>query len=149
MSVGDVCNREVVVVDPSESISEAVRLMRELHVGALVVTEQRGAEKVPLGIVTDRDVVVEIMAAAVDPGAVTVADVMNPELVTVAEGADLFDAIETMRSHGVRRLPVVDGRGGLVGVLTVDDLIDLLAEALSGLAALIVREQREESKRRP
>jgi CBS domain-containing protein len=148
MTVGEVCNREVVFVLATESVVEAARLMRQHHVGDLVVVEEREGRRVPVGIVTDRDLVLEVLAAEIDPNKLTAGDVMSDELVTAREEDSLFDTIERLRAHGIRRLPVVDREGSLVGILTVDDLIELLAEIVSHLAALLERERMREKARR-
>ncbi len=114
----------------------------------MVVVEERGGARVPVGIVTDRDLVVEIMAPAIDQMVITVGDIMVPELVTVKENAGLFETIEYMRAKGVRRVPVVDKGGGLVGILTLDDLLELLAEELLSLAKLVRHEQKTETMSR-
>jgi CBS domain-containing protein len=101
--------------------------------------------RVPVGIVTDRDLVVEIMAPELDQRVITVGDIMIPELVTVKENAGVSETIEYMRAKGVRRVPVVDNSGGLVGILTLDDLLELLAEELLALARLVQHEQKNET----
>jgi CBS domain-containing protein len=148
MPISEVCNREVVIVRAGDSVLEAARLMRQHHVGDVLVVEDRGGSRVPIGIVTDRDLVVEIMAAQLDPTAITVSDIMVSELVTVKESAGLFEAIEYMHAKGVRRLPVVDDSGGLVGILTLDDLLELLAEEMAALARLVKYEQKKETLNR-
>ncbi len=97
MPVGEVCNREVIVVEPEADAFEASRLMREFHVGDLVVVEQRGEENVPLGIVTDRDLVMEVLAQGVDPARVTMKDLMGEPLETVNEGEAILDTLQRMR----------------------------------------------------
>jgi CBS domain-containing protein len=149
MSVGKFCNREVVFVHKSAGIAEVARLMRENHVGDLLVVEERAGQRFPVGIVTDRDLVIEVLAEGVDTQGVTVGDVMSFELVTARENDDLFDTIKIMRAKAVRRIPVVDAHGVLVGILSVDDLIDIFSEHLTDLAALIRREQTQEQRRRP
>lgn len=148
MSISKICNREVVIVQPNETVLEAARLMRQHHVGDVLVVEDRGGMRVPVGIVTDRDLVVEIMAAKLDPAFTAVSDVMLHELVTIKESVGLFEAIEYMRCKGVRRLPVVADNGGLVGILTLDDLLELLAEELAALAKLVKYEQKKETLNR-
>lgn len=148
MPVSEICNREVVIVQRNSSALEAARLMRQYHVGDLVVIEDRGAVRVPVGIVTDRDLVVEVIASELDPTAITVGDIMVPELAVVKEDAGVFEAIQYMRAIGVRRLPVVNGSGGLAGILTLDDLLELLAEEMSLLAKLVKHEQNKETKSR-
>jgi len=148
MTIGELCNREVVVAERTETAVEAAKLMRRYHVGDLVVVEERGGKRVPLGIVTDRDLVVEVLAEEVAPEQVTVGDVMSAELITVFEHQDAADAMERMRSGGVRRIPVVDDQGVLQGIITADDLVDLFAEQMQELAKLIRRErQREQDSR--
>ncbi|MGA9665868.1 MAG: CBS domain-containing protein [Gallionella sp.] len=148
MPVSEICNREVVVVQRSNTLLEAAQLMRQHHVGDVVVVEDRGGVRVPVGIVTDRDLVVEIMAPAIDQKVFTVGDIMAPELVSVSEDAGMSESIEYMRAKGVRRVPVVDKRGGLVGILTLDDLLELLAEELLSLAKLVRLEQKKETVNR-
>lgn len=148
MPISEICNREVVIVQRSNTIMEAAQLMRQHHVGDVVVVDDRGGIKVPVGIVTDRDLVVEIMAPAIDQTVVTVGDIMASELVTVRENAGLSETIEYMRAKGVRRVPVVDRNGALVGILALDDLLELLAEELLALAKLVRHEQKREMTNR-
>ncbi len=148
MSVGEICNREVIVTDPDTSTTEAARLMREHHVGDLVLVEASGRERVPVGIVTDRDLVVEVLGQGVDPGSVAVKDLVTRGVFTAREGDDFWDTLTRMRSLGVRRMPVVNEDGGLEGILTLDDALELLAEGMNGLVRLIGREVRRESETR-
>lgn len=148
MTAGQYCNREVTVIEPHESVRTAVELMRTHHVGDVVVVERSGDVSTPTGILTDRDIVIEILAKDADLGELAVGDVMSGELHTVQEDLQLLDAIKEMRSKGVRRLPVVDERGDLVGILTVDDVLGLVSEQLTDIVGLIVREQVQESRRR-
>jgi CBS domain-containing protein len=148
MPIGEVCNREVVIVQPGETVLEAAQLMRRHHVGDVVVVEERGGRRVPVGIVTDRDLVLEVMAPQIDPATVTVKDILTTDLVTIKKDAGLFEAIEYMHAKGVRRLPVVDDNGGLIGILTLDDLIELLADEMTALARLVKHEQKKETTNR-
>jgi CBS domain-containing protein len=148
MPISEICNREVIIVQRSNTILEAAQLMRQHHVGDVVVVEEQGGIRIPVGIVTDRDLVVEIMAPAIDQNVITVGDIMAPELATVKENAGMFETIEYMRAKGVRRVPVVDKGGGLVGILTLDDLLELLAEELLSLARLVRHEQKKETMSR-
>ncbi len=148
MPISEICNREVIIVQRNDAGLEAAKLMRQHHVGDVLVVEDRGGVRVPVGIVTDRDLVVEIMAPELDPMAITVGDIMAPDLVTVKEDTGLFEAIQFMRAKGVRRLPVVNDSGGLVGILTLDDLLELLAEELLALAKLVTQEQKKETMTR-
>jgi len=144
MPISEICNREVVIVQPDSTVLEAAKLMRQHHVGDVLVVEDRNGVRIPVGIVTDRDLVVEIMAPELDQRVITVGDIILPELITVKENTGVFEAIQYMRAKGVRRLPVVADNGGLVGILTLDDLLELLAEELLALANLVKHEQQKE-----
>ena len=148
MPIGEICNRDVVIVQPGSTAREAAQLMRQHHVGDVVVVEERGGKRIPVGIVTDRDLVVEIAAPELDPSAITVGDIMAQDVATVKENTGIFEAIQYMRSKGVRRLPVVDGNGGLVGILALDDMLELLAEELLALSKLVKYEQKKETMNR-
>lgn len=148
MSVGKYCNREVVIAERETEVREAARLMRRHHVGDLIVVERRGPESIPIGVVTDRDLVVEVLAQDVPVHAVILGDVMSPELVTARESDALSDTLRRMASLGIRRLPVVNDHGGLVGILTADDILELFAEAMANLASLVGREIEKETEQR-
>jgi predicted transcriptional regulator len=148
MLVSEFCNREVVIVDRATTILEAAKLMRSEHVGDVVVTDQRDGRPVPVGILTDRDIVVELLAEEIALDKVSVGDAMSFELLSVKEQDGLHETIEMMSRRGVRRLPVVDDAGALVGIVTVDDLMELIAEQLSRLVRLVGNEQSGERARR-
>ncbi len=146
MKAGDLCNRLVIDITEDESVQRAAELMRKYHVGMLVVTGYGDTEHAPVGVVTDRDIVVETTAEGIDPEEVTVGDIMCDEVVMAAEGDEVPDVLEMMRKKGIRRLPVVDTKGTLVGILTVDDLLQLCAEDLGAMAAIVGGQRRRESK---
>ena len=148
MGLSEICNRSVVVAAPKASVEEAARLMREHHVGSVVVVEETAQGRRPIGIVTDRDLVVEVIASRVAPATVTVGEIMGPGLVTARESDEPWDTIRLMRREGVRRIPVVGDDGCLVGIVTVDDLLEILAEQLDGLARAIAAEQKREARHR-
>ncbi|HEX9626798.1 MAG TPA: CBS domain-containing protein [Acidiferrobacterales bacterium] len=148
MPIGDLCNREVIFAHRDDSITAAAELMRRHHVGDLIVADERDGLRVPVGILTDRDLVVEILAKGVALDAVNVGDIMTTELLTARESDDTYDTIARMRNGGVRRMPVVDAHGALTGIIAVDDLLDLLAEELGSLARLVARGQAREHHRR-
>lgn len=145
MAIGEICSRDVVVTRRDTSVREAAKLMREYHVGALVVVDETGEGRRPVGVLTDRDIVVGIVAKALDPDGLRVDEVMAPQVVTASERAGVAETVELMRAKGVRRVPVVDARGMLVGIVAADDFVDLLAEEMSAIARMIVREQHRES----
>lgn len=148
MPIGEICNREVVVAWRNNTALEASRLMRQHHVGNELVVDDRNGVQIPLGIVTDRDLIMEIMAPELNGAAITVGDIMSRELVTVKESTGIFEAIQYMRQKAVRRLPIVDESCGLVGILTLDDLLELLSEEFHEIAKLVRNEQQNESRRR-
>ena len=137
MAIGEYCNREVVVAHPEVSAKEAARLMRKYHVGSLVLVNRTDHGLVPIGVVTDRDLVVELMALDIDnPPSISAGELSCRELVTVNESDDVMAVVETMQRHGVRRLPVVNRQGYLIGIITADDILDVLADALDSVARL-------------
>jgi CBS domain-containing protein len=144
MLVGEICNREVVIANADESVMQAARLMRENHVGDVVVVEEQEGVRVPKGILTDRDIVIELIAQEVDLDEVDIGDVMSYELLIALESEDVLDILKRMRAKGVRRVPVVNQEGGLEGILTADDVIDLVAEQLKDLTGLTKRQLNEE-----
>ena len=148
MNVGEICSRTVVFAERGTPVQEAAKLMRDHHIGALVVTEGAAGERRAIGIVTDRDLVVEVVAADVDYRTLTVGDIMSERPAMLKESAGLFEIIAQMRSGGVRRLVVVDANEHLLGIVAMDDLIPVLAEELSALAQAIRVEQRREAQRR-
>ena len=148
MTVGKVCNREVVFIHREASVPEAARLMREYHVGDIVVVKETTGKRVPVGIVTDRDIVLEVIAAGVNVNDVSVGDIMSNGLVTARENDSVLDTIKIMRAKGIRRLPVINDDNELSGTLSVDDLIDLMSEQIADLAKLIAREQKHEQEKR-
>jgi len=149
MTAGEICNREVIVIQRDESVLEAARLMRQYHVGSLIVIDRTGGCAKPVGIITDRDLVVEVLATGLDESVVTVGDIMMEELFTIKENTATHDAIDFMRSKAVRRLPVVDTTGELIGILTMDDLLEILSEEMLDFARLIRRGQIKETRQRP
>ena len=133
MTVGKVCNRQVTTVDIEDSILDAVHLMRRHHVGDVIVTRSTPDGRRPVGILTDRDIVIELLGEDVDPSAVGIKDVMSAELLTATESDSIRDSVKRMRTAGVRRMPVVDADGKLVGIFTLDDAIDLICEQLGDI----------------
>ncbi len=149
MTVGEICNREVIVIQRDATISEAAKLMREYHVGAVIVVDKHNDRQIPVGIVTDRDLVVEVLATELDETVITVGDIMAPEVFTIKENTATYEAIEFMRRKTIRRLPIVDEAGELVGILTLDDALQLLSEELLDLAKLVRYEHKKEIRHRP
>lgn len=149
MRIGEICTREVVHCERSESVALIAQLMRDYHVGDVIVVERKESKRIPVGIVTDRDLVVEVLAQGIDPNGIAAKDLMYSELATAEEGDDVYEAIMRMRTRGIRRLPVVDADGSLVGVLTADDVTEFLAEELTEIARIVPRQRRQEGTARP
>lgn len=149
MTIGTICTRDTVIAKREDTIAEVAKLMRKHHVGDIVVVEPGDDGNVPIGIVTDRDLVIEILAQGLSPDAVGVGDIMSYEVVTAYESDDIWDTVQKMRSKGVRRMPVVNQNGGLEGIVSLDDMLDLLSDELSGLTRIANHEQeRERAKRK-
>ena len=149
MSIRDYCNMNVICCEPDKVISGVAALMRRHHVGdVIIVDDTKNGQRIPIGIVTDRDIVIETIALDVDAKLFTASDLMMAPVVTVQEDASLTEALSIMRSKKVRRLPVVTRSGSLFGIITTDDLINLLASELSMIAGLTVEQTLREGKLR-
>lgn len=148
MRVGEYCMREVVIAPRDMGIGDAARLMREQHVGTLVIAEGADEARRPVGIVTDRDLVLEVLAPGLDPTEVTIGDLPSRELAVARVDDDLMETLEQMRGLGVRRMPVVDGDGALIGILAADDLLGVVSELCQHLVKLVDREVALEVRQR-
>jgi CBS domain-containing protein len=140
MTIHDICVPAVTVSHRGMPVSEAARVMEQRHVGCVIVVEERESGKRPVGMLTDRDIVLGVVARARDPRGVPVGEVMTPDVCAVRDDASVKDALVLMRRRGVRRAPVVDARGMLVGIVTLDDLLRLVAGQLNDLAATVSQE---------
>ena len=147
MKTGDVCNRDVAAIRAQASLYDASCMMRQAHVGCIVVTDDSSPRR-PVGVVTDRDIVVEVVAAGLDPKTVTAGDIMATTLIVAREDDDALVSLKTMRRRGVRRLPVVDSAGALRGIVTLDDLLEAGAEAVNDVVQAITSERALETWRR-
>jgi CBS domain-containing protein len=148
MGVGEVCSREVVFAGRNDSVAQAARLMREHHVGSVVVADERDGKRFPVGIVTDRDIAIGVVALGLDPEKRNVEGVMPAELVCVRDTDGLGRAVALMRAQGARRLPVIDGAGALAGILSADDVLEILSQELYCLAGMVARGERLEREQR-
>jgi CBS domain-containing protein len=134
VSAGRICIRSVDLADPSESVADAARRMRERSVGTLLVLD---AERRPAGILTDRDVVLRCVAEGRDPGATPVSAVMTSPVACVRESTPIEDALRRMAAVRTRRLAVVDDDGRLAGILALDDALELLTEEVEAIGRLL------------
>ncbi|MGI9211981.1 MAG: CBS domain-containing protein [Methylococcaceae bacterium] len=148
MSIGQFCNRDTAIVRREDSIVDVARIMRQWHVGCLVVVENDDRGVKPVGIVTDRDLVIEILAAQLNPDSVTVGDIIGKNLLTAREQDGLWETLRRMQARGVRRIPVVDTDGYLVGIITQDDVLEILVGELADLVKISERGRSEEFRHR-
>ncbi len=148
LTTGEICTRSVTIAFRRTSLNGAARLMRENHVGCLVVVDEVDGLRVVVGLLTDRDIVTAVLAADLDPRSLCVEDVMSTDLVTAREDDSLIDLMRTMRRKGVRRVPVVGAQDELMGVVTLDDVLDILAQELGLLVGAIVSEGTRERQMR-
>jgi CBS domain-containing protein len=149
MLVGEFCNRDVVCAGRQTTVAEAAMLMRKHHVGDVVIVDRSDAERMPIGIVTDRDIAVEVVAPALDPTAVKVGDLVSwGELATLQDTDTYADALRLMHEKGVHRIPVINRAGVLVGIVSFHDLLPRLASELSQLADLAELGRRHEARTR-
>jgi CBS domain-containing protein len=145
MAVGEICNREVIFATRDATVKTAARLMREFHIGSIVVVDETNGKRIPAGVVTDRDVTVAVVALGLDPEVIQIGDIMGTELIAVAEDTGIAEVVELMRLKGIRRVVVNDAGGNLVGIVAADDVLSLLAEEMSALASMVGREQKREA----
>ena len=148
MNIDEICTREVIIANRSDSALEIAKLMRQYHVGDVVVVDRLDDQNIPVGIITDRDIVLELVAKEIDVSSVCAGDIMSTELLLAVESEQLSDVVQKMQARGVRRTPIVDERGGLIGIVTGDDLIEVISEQLGSLVSLVSKgEQREHTMR--
>lgn len=149
MRVGELCNREVVIAGPDETVVAAAALMRNHHVGDLVIVRREPQGNVPIGVLTDRDLVVEVLAQALDRAPILmIGDVLSRDVVCVGEDAQLDEVLRVMHERGIRRVPVVSSAGALVGIITFDDIVGVFSEQLAKLSAVVGRQVRLEARAR-
>jgi len=148
LSAGEICTRSVTIAFRSTSLNGAARLMRENHVGCLVVVDEVDGLRIVSGLLTDRDIVTAVLASDLDPAKLRVEDVMSTDLVSAREADSLIDLVRTMRRKSVRRIPVVGGQGELVGLVTLDDVLDILSDELVLLVGAIASQRKREGQKR-
>lgn len=138
LTAGDICTRTVAVGYPSLALGEAARLMRARHVGCLVVVEETAVgENLVVGILTDRDIAMSVVAADRDAHALRIGDVMTRDVVSAREHDSLLDLLAAMRRRKVRRVPVTDPRDLLVGIVSLDDVLAVMADQMQAVAAAV------------
>jgi CBS domain-containing protein len=148
MRIGEICTTSPIACSREESIQGAALLMRTHHVGDVIVVDQPDGEQIPVGILTDRDIIVSVIALGLDPASLLVGDIMSDDLLACSENDDVYETIERMRQRGIRRMPVVNAHGALSGIVSVDDLLGFLAEEMGELARIAPHQQSQEKRAR-
>jgi CBS domain-containing protein len=148
MEVGKLCTIDTVCCTRDETVQGAALLMRKHHVGDIVVVDEPDGERSPVGIVTDRDIVVSVIALGLDPLGLQVGDIMSDDLLVADQHEDVDSLIERMRLRGIRRVPVVGDGGRLAGIVSADDLLGYLAEEMEDLSRISPYQQNHERRAR-
>ena len=148
MKTSELCTKAVITAEAGTSLIEVARLMRTHHVGSVVVVADNGAGRKPVGIVTDRDIVVEVVAMGLEAASMTAGDIMSQSPAVSQADDDALWALKVMRDRGVRRLPVVDDAGRLEGLIAFDDLMQHVGTTLGDIAQVIGTERSVENARR-
>jgi signal-transduction protein with cAMP-binding, CBS, and nucleotidyltransferase domain len=149
LRIKDVAVHEPVTARVDESVGTCARRMHDEHVGCLVVVERSDGSDFPVGMLTDRDIAIEVVAFGLDPATLTAGDVMTEKPATVDEDDDLLGALAHMRERGVRRLPVVRPDGALTGMLALDNLLEALGEEIDGVVGVMRAQRTRELRSRP
>jgi len=148
LTAGDICKRKVIVGYRQTTLVAAAQMMREDHVGAVVVVDEENGSRRVCGLVTDRDIVMSVVATGLHPEPLYLEDIMSDKLVTVGEADSLTDLMRAMRDHGVRRLPVVGANDELMGIVTMDDALRILVRELNMLVGTMDTAIKQEHVRR-
>lgn len=136
MGIGNLCHREIICVNPGTTVKEAAKLMGEKNIGSTIVVR----EGKPIGILTDRDILLRVMNNGLDPEKTSVDEIMTEQIVTLREDTGLFEALQQIKGKGIRRFPIVDAKGNLQGIMTLDDILYLLGKEMAEVAIIIEKE---------
>lgn len=145
-TIKDLCKRVVVTIHRNATVEDAARAMLASHIGDVVVVDPADTRK-PVGILTDRDIAVKVVAEGLAPARTTVGSVMSSPVVSLREDDGFIEALDRMSAQGVRRAPILDRDGHLKGMVSVDDLVPLLARELAKIGALIRHGQAAEIRK--
>jgi len=148
MLLSEICTPDVVYCGADSTALAAARLMRERHVGDVVVVDEPNGDQTPIGVVTDRDIVIEVIAKEQDPAKVTVREIMRTPVVVAHATEDVSEAVARMKAHGVRRIPVMGESQRLIGILCLDDLLKQVVADAGALVDIVSREQSREHRTR-
>ncbi len=148
LTAGDICKRKVTVGYKHTSLVAAAQLMREDHVGSLVVVDDENGSRQVRGLITDRDIVMSVVATGLDPEPLRLEDIMTEDVITASETDSLLDLMRAMRVNGVRRVPVVGFQDELMGIVSMDDVLKILAHEMNTLVGSIDVGLKQERARR-
>lgn len=148
MQIGHISTTNAITCSAETTILEAAKMMREHHVGTLIVVEEIDRLCIPQGIITDRDIVVGVLAEGLEPKSIKVSDIMKTELMTALDTEDVFETVERMRYKGIRRIPIVNKHGALTGIVSVDDIWKFMAKEIGELSDVTTRQRSREKNAR-
>lgn len=140
MALNQLMIKDVTSLPAYATVLDAAKFMTDMNVGTVIVT----VEDKPSGLITDRDIVTKVLAQGTDPNTTKIEDVMVTPVVTISEDKGIFEVTKLMSTHGIRRFPVVDAKGKLVGVIALDDLMVLLGEEMKNIAGALRAELQTE-----
>lgn len=147
-AVRNLVHRSVVAVEEDANLEDVARLMRENHVGDVVVVEIRDGKPYPIGMITDRDLALEIVGQSVSAEAVTAGDIMMKSVSVARENDNIFEIIKLMNQQGIARLPIISEEGDLIGIVTARRLLQFLIEEMHELATISERQREKEIRLR-
>jgi CBS domain-containing protein len=147
MESNKLISKKVITVKKDASVHEAAKLMRKHHIGDVVVLDSRSSA--PIGILTDRDIVLATIALNIPYEGLNVGDIMTEKLVTVSQNTGIHEVIRLMKLHGVKRIPVVGAKKNLLGIISRDNVMRYLGDEFSSIGNSYHRQRTKEKERRP
>jgi CBS domain-containing protein len=149
MNIGQICTRKPLTVEASDPLAVAARVMCDRHIGSVIVVMRPADRPVPVGMITDRDIVRAQLEHHADLNVLSAEQVMTRDPLILEDQTPLDLAIGKLRARGVRRAPVVDLHGGLIGIVSTDDIVKAIANELGSLSRLIGDQPSHEGQSRP
>lgn len=143
MKSGDICTRSTVIIQDDRQVKDAAKLMKQYNIGSLVVVRSQKDNRmpiIPIGIITDRDIVIKAMMDG-NLHELEIKEIMSAPVITVQEHISIFDTLAKMRYNGIRRVPVVNEKGHLAGIITLDDIMDFLLTEISEISQIFKKEE--------
>ncbi|MEW6741031.1 MAG: CBS domain-containing protein [Nitrospirota bacterium] len=136
MSLKPLMTKELTSLPSTATVLDAAKYMTDMNVGSVIVVDN---DK-PSGILTDRDIVTKVLSQDKDPKTTKIRDIMTSPAVTISEDRDIIDVTRLMSERGIRRFPVVDANGKIIGVITLDDVLVFLGQEMQNIATALKRE---------